>query len=193
VCSFPDRRAIAQRAALVALVASALVAVPRSGEAYRKGPPPGHTGGFDEPTCATCHHGDPLNEPGGVLRIEVPPTFVPGAELELEVRLARAGMRRAGFQLSARYADGGQAGELLATGAAVQLVAAHPVAYAAHTTAGSTLESAGEARWRLRWRAPAGPRGTVVFHVTANAADDDDSELGDLVYAGSAISRPRVG
>jgi hypothetical protein len=130
----------------------------------------------------------------GAILATPPATFLAGAEHELEVRLARPGMRRAGFQLSVRHADGrlagSQAGELLATGTEVQLVAAHPVAYATHTSAGSAVDAAGEARWRLRWRAPAAPSGAVVFHATANAADDDDSALGDLVYAGSEVSRP---
>jgi hypothetical protein len=176
------------------VIAGAILAVPRAGEAHRDRPPPAHTGGFDEPTCASCHLGDPVNAPGGRLRIAVPPTFVPGAEHQIEVRLARAGTKRAGFQLSVRHADGGlaggQAGALLASGSEVQLVATHPVAYAAHTEAGTALEAAGEARWRLRWRAPAAPGGAVVFHATANAADDDDSALGDFVYAASAVSSP---
>ena len=47
------------------------------------------------------------------------------------------------------------------------------------------------ARWRLCWRAPVGAAASaVVFHAAANAADYDDSELGDRVFVASATSRP---
>ena len=85
--------------ALAALGAS-LAAVPR----YKGGPPPGHTGGFGEPTCRACHSDSGLNELGGDLSIGgVPAAFEPGRRYELEVVLRRAGMLRAGFQLAARY------------------------------------------------------------------------------------------
>ncbi len=38
------------------------------------------------------------------------------------------------------------------------------------------------AHWRIRWTAPAHPRGAVVFHLAANAANDDESPLGDFIY-----------
>jgi hypothetical protein len=39
-------------------------------------------------------------------------------------------------------------------------------------------------RWTFRWTAPAdAPGRAVVFHVAANAANDDDSPLGDFIYA----------
>jgi hypothetical protein len=31
----------------------------------------------------------------------------------------------------------------------------------------------------------------VVFHLAANAGNDDDSKFGDFVYLASAVSRPR--
>jgi hypothetical protein len=61
------------------------------------------------------------------------------------------------------------------------------IQYAQHTEAGSRLETAGHARWTIEWTAPAGDGGTAVFHVVANAANDDDSEFGDHIYADSLI------
>jgi hypothetical protein len=75
----------------------------------------------------------------------------------------------------------------------VQVIAAHDVAYAAHTAAGAAQARGGEVRWRVRWRAPSKAAGPVVFHLAANAGNagnDDDSELGDFVYLASAVSRP---
>jgi hypothetical protein len=181
-------------AALLALVAVVALATPRDGRGFSDGPPPRVSGDFGGPTCRVCHRGEELNAPGGTLELVAPASWAPGSEHVLEVRLARAGMRRAGFQLTARWADGpqvkGQAGELAAEGNRVQLVAAHDVAWAAHTRGSSRVGKDGEARWSVRWTAPAEATGPVVFHVAANAGNDDDSELGDFVYTAVARSEP---
>ena len=163
--------------------------------AYHDPPPPAHPGGFGEPTCATCHRGADLDAPGGSLELVVPARHQAGEEYVIEVRLVRSATARAGFALSARFAEGEvagrQAGELATTSPAVRVVAAHDVSYAGHTAAGSSAALVdGGAEWRLRWRAPGSPRGPVVFHLAVNAGNDDDSELGDFVYLATALSRP---
>jgi hypothetical protein len=192
------RRGAPRVAALAAACALALATAPRAGLGYVDGPPPAHTGGFGEPTCDTCHSGAAVDSGGVALQVIAPSTFTPGAEHGIEVRLVQPGMRRAGFQLSARFAGGAlagrQAGELVAAGPPeppVRVVAAHAVSYAGHTLASAEPIDGGTARWRLRWHAPAGAAvSAVVFHAAANAADYDDSELGDRVYVASATSRP---
>src|SRR2546426_4300103 len=96
------------------LAVAATVAAARSGrgrKANYDGPPVAHTGGFGEPTCRACHQGEPLNEPGGSLRIEgLPQRYEPGRAYMLTVVLRRSGMGRAGFELSTRVADGQEAG-----------------------------------------------------------------------------------
>ena len=155
---------------------------------FKTGPPPGHTGGFGEPTCRACHSDAGLNEPGGELALTgAPAGYAPGRTYELEVVLRRAGMLRAGFQLAARFADGPAAGTpagVLAPGdgrsMVIQDTLSH-VSYIEHNLAGTAL--AGDAgRWKLRWTAPTNARGAVVFNVAGNAANDDDSPLGDFIY-----------
>ena len=192
------RRRCARAAAVAGVCALALAGAPRAGRGYVDGPPPAHTGGFGEPTCAACHLGATVDSTGGSLQVTAPATFTPGGEHAVEVRLVRAGMRRAGFQLSARFAGGPlagqQAGELVPAEPPeppVQVVTAHTVSYAGHTPATAERIEGGTALWRLRWRAPVGAAASaVVFHAAANAADYDDSELGDRVYVASATSRP---
>lgn len=156
------------------------------GRTYPVGAPPGHTGGFGEPTCQACHFGAELNEPGGSLEIAgLPERYTPGETYRLIVRLRRAEMRAAGFQLSARTASGAQAGALAATDgtAAVQLHAPSGVQYAGHTERGSRPAAPGAAEWIVCWTAPATPAGPVTFSAAANAGDGDTSPLGDYVYA----------
>jgi hypothetical protein len=162
-----------------------LAAVP----VFKTGPPAGHTGGFGEPTCRACHSDAGLNEPGGVLTITGAPTgYVPGRTYELEVVLRRAGMLRGGFQLAARFADGVAAGTQagdLAPGDARSGVIADTVSrvrYIEHNLAGTAL--VGDAgRWWVSWTAPAKAGEVVVFNAAGNAANDDDSPLGDFIYA----------
>ena len=157
---------------------------------FKNGPPPAHTGGFGEPTCRECHSDSDLNEPGGTLAIGgVPRSYVPGRAYELEIILRRAGMLRAGFQLAARYETGDSpgrpAGTLAPTDGRTAVVwdTTTHVSYIEHTFPGSNVTGA-RTRWTIRWTAPAAPAppGAVIFHVAANAANDDDSPLGDFIY-----------
>jgi hypothetical protein len=181
--------------ALAALSAALTLAARPS--PFKEGPPPAHTGGFGEPTCRQCHADAGLNEPGGRLAIAgIPSSYVAGRTYELAVSLERDGMLRAGFQLAARFAAGDragtQAGVLSPVDARTTIVAdsVSHVSYIEHTLAGTALGAGpGAARWTFRWTAPTAGRGAVVLHVAANAANDDDSPLGDFIYT-SAVQVP---
>ena len=151
---------------------------------YRDGPPPAHTGGFGEPTCRACHADNPLNDPAGSLAITgVPAVYAPGDTHRVTIFLRRAGMRRAGFQLSARFSDGRQAGTLRVVDSMATITGgATEVRYVHHTRAGSRLSRADTAQWTLEWVAPRRAPDVVEFHVAANAANDDNSEFGDFIY-----------
>lgn len=163
------------------------------GAAYPRGAPPGVTGGFGEPTCLLCHFGGEVNEAGGSLAIDgLPERYTPGETYRLIVRLRRAEMGAAGFQLSARTAAGAQAGELAAGGMQTQVEAgAGGVRYAGHTDAGSSPAAPGAAEWTVDWTAPARAAGPVQFHAAANAGDGDSSPQGDYVYAAETAVSPR--
>ncbi len=155
-------------------------------------PPLAHTGGFGEPTCRACHaDGDPMGAPDGGFAITgLPARFEPGRTYAIVLVLERPGLRRAGFQAAVRFAPGEpsearQAGTLApddGTRAAVERDTAVGVDYAHHTLAGTAQPRPGSARWVIRWTAPA-VREAVVVHAVAVAADDDNSSLGDEVYA----------
>jgi hypothetical protein len=170
---------------------------PAARQRWSDGPVPGYTGGFGEPTCTTCHFDAPAELTEDELTIEgVPGRFEPGTRYELAVVLRDPRLERAGFQLAARYADGPeqgrQAGELSALGERAEVIAhgEPPVLYARQTREGARPEEPGSARWTLAWTAPEDPSAAVVFHAAANAANYDDSELGDVVHSGSVRSEP---
>lgn len=164
--------------------------VPASGSvvarAHAEMPPPGHTGGFGEPTCQTCHAEFPLNEPGGVLRLEgLPRAYHPGREYPLTVVLEVPETIRAGFQLSSRTAAGDQAGTWGLPSPSVSVVDSAGVSYAFGTEVAGKPESPDRAVWTVHWTAPRS--GLVHFHLAANSANGDDSPFGDLVYATEII------
>lgn len=192
-----ESRGAGWRAAALALV---LVGAPAAlPHAYLDGPPAAHTGGFGEPTCRACHFGSPLNEPAGELSVDgLPPRLSPsGSVLDLVVRLARPGLRRGGFQLSARWAAGPaageQAGRFRLPDGRTRADSASGVVYVHHSEPGSRAASTDSLRWRIRWRPPRKPEHPVVVHVSANAANDDASEFGDHVYADSVVLAPSDG
>lgn len=151
---------------------------------YAEDPPLAHTGGFGEPTCQACHFDQPLNAPDGSLTLTgVPDQYVPEVAYRITVALRRPDIGRGGFELSARFPDGAQAGTLRSTTDRVNVSTegALGVQYAHHTATGATPTAPELASWTLEWVAPTQPD-SVVFHVSANAANFDASEFGDFVY-----------
>lgn len=183
------------RFAVVAAVT--LGAVPLALYASASDVVPARTGGFGEMTCQQCHWENPLNEPSGRLTLDgIPGTYTPGEQYLITVTLARPGLSRAGFQLSAREdvmaMNAGHDAGLIepADEALVQTVQddAKRVTYAEHTRLGSRLKMEGSQQWQVRWTAP-DARVNVVFHAAANASNDDASPLGDFIYTATANTR----
>ena len=190
---------------MIALVAAAAVLATAIGvaagtprplppPAYAGGSPPGFSGGFREEACDACHFSAKLNTGPGALTIAgVPERYVPGARVPVTVTLARDAMTMAGFQLTVRFADGGaQAGTLEAApddDARIAVERQGNVQYAGQRQAGTTLATAGVARWSVVWTAPASG-GPVTFHAAANAANGDGTAEGDFVHTSSAQSVP---
>ncbi|MCG8467065.1 MAG: hypothetical protein MJB57_02515 [Gemmatimonadetes bacterium] len=162
------------------------------------GPPPGHTGGFGEPTCAECHTGLPLNEPGGTLEVVgIGGRFEPGATYPVTIRLRSFDMGAAGFQAALRWTEGSgrgtSAGALSASEPGTTIVEneAGDIHYAQHTAEGIGIEG-DLASWSFDWTAPA-EGGSVALHVAANSGNGDNSPLDDLIYTLEATIEPEGG
>ena len=190
------RSTAAALAAALALVGAA-AAVPALNT---EGPPPGHTGGFYEPTCVACHEGNDVNAFGGRVSIEgLPHEYERGESYLLTVVVAADETSLAGFQLAARYGGGAgwgrEAGELVPIDTRVTVTRGeNGVPYAHHTREGSGTSVPDLATWSLEWIAPL-EGGPVALHVAANSGNGDNSPLGDLVYTSEVtvlpVRRPR--
>lgn len=160
--------------------------------AYAEGAPPGFSGGFKEESCHACHfHAEPNSGPGRVTIEGVPATFAPGERYTLTITLRRAGMKLAGFQLAARFRDSGAQAGTIAPGPGdaerVGVETQAGVHYAGQKKVGAPVSAADAAKWTIVWTAPESG-GPVIFHVSANAADGNESTDGDFVYTSAAQS-----
>src|SRR5256885_9066778 len=82
---------------ILSLVAAFSILLPLAAGAFKEGPYPNVTGGFGEQSCHSCHLDNPVNAPGGRLRIDgVPPAYVPGEAYRITVAIAREGLERGG-------------------------------------------------------------------------------------------------
>jgi hypothetical protein len=153
------------------------------------GPAPAHTGGFGEPTCHACHRDNALNEATGVVQLDsLPSVYQPGRVYRLTLSLKHAELARAGFQLSARFEDGSNAGSFrLPDTALLRVQRSRNIDYLSHTVAGTQQVAGRIARWQFEWIAPASQQ-RVWFHVAANVANNDASEFGDRIFTATLVS-----
>jgi hypothetical protein len=152
---------------------------------------PARTGGFGEMTCHQCHSNHPLNDPTGRLTLAgVPASYTPGQRYLITVTVEQPQLVRAGFQLSARFDSGANAGMFQATDERVEVIPddAGRITYAQHSPAGADGSEAGQRRWALEWVAPPVTM-PVVFHLAANAANGDGLSRGDFIYTATTTSR----
>lgn len=169
-------------------------------------PEPGFTGAtrFSPPenSCVECHTGGNANSgPGNVqLRLNgVAPTasttYAPGTAIPIQIVITDTGggRQRWGFELSARFASGAQAGTLTASGSNTTTQqgtfgAQSQVTYASHLNAvrqpGTTFT------YTINWTAPASGSGPVIFNVAANAANGDVTSNGDRIYTAEFTVNP---
>jgi hypothetical protein len=162
---------------LAGLASASLAALP-SAQAFPEGALLGHTGGFGEESCASCHFGGAQGD-DITLRVDGPNIYEPGERYRFFVRVMDASAAVAGFQLSARFEDGRNAGMLEAQAEGSQTGALDEVTYASHTTP-LRLED-GEAVWEIDWIAPDSLGGPVVIHAASVSGADDQSPIGDNV------------
>ncbi len=151
--------------------------------AFHDGPPARVTGGFGEDSCFACHWDGQENDGPGELWVGgLPANVEPGAAYHLQVKVARPGMKVAGFQLAVRHRDATQAGDLTVPGdeeGRVVIISDRDVQFAQHLSAGTSGVD-GEVRWDILWTAPSSGD-TIVLHVAAVAGDGDASQMGDHV------------
>lgn len=174
----------------LAAAAFAAAALPASALAEPDGALLGHTGGFGEETCAACHFAGESAENLDAAFEDAADLYEPGERYEFFVSLADSSADVAGFQLSARFEDGAQAGtlETLDDGAAVE--EEDGVQYATHTEPREPGED-GRYRFKVRWTAPEDAASPVTLNAAAVTAVEDMSPVGDNAHEIETEIAPR--
>lgn len=153
------------------------------------------TGGFGEQTCRSCHFDYDLNMEGGSLTIEgFSRTYEPGNRYEVTVTIHSERLELGGFQMTARFEDGTQAGKFSWQGDRLMFTPSASVTgdvqYLQHSREGTSPTGEREIRWTFTWTAPEKENGQVIINVAANAGNNDDSSFGDWIYAEKLILEP---
>lgn len=170
---------------ILAIYLAVLSGIAGKGRAYPDHPLPGHTGGFGEPSCHTCHFDYPPNEPGGRLSVRVLPSEDDSTSNTITVSLEHPEMKRAGFQAAVRSESGEQHGRLYSIDERTVVTELDGIQYVHHTLDGTNLTDEGKAVWTFGWTPSRIPRVPILIHVAANASNDDASEFGDIIYTDS--------
>jgi hypothetical protein len=161
--------------------------LPSAASAYSGGPPDrlANNPPLYE-NCTVCHFSFELNSGDGALELQgLPAEYHPGQLYTLTVMLADPGPTRWGFELTVLddadfYAEGGS---LLVTDPVHTQLSGNIEGtedYLKHTSTGTYRGTGGGASWTFDWLAPDLP--SVTFYVVGNAADADDSFIGDYIY-----------
>ena len=175
-------RAVCYRNCALLKATLLLVVAPLILYAFSGFPPLAHTGGFGEPTCRVCHDGGG----GGRVTIGQPETYTPGATVPISVTIESNSRSRWGFELSARFQNGTQAGNLVG-GNNVAVGTFRGVQYAAHAPA--VTQPGNSFTYTVMWTAPPDASGgSVVFHAAGNGANGDGTSSGDNIFTTFAFS-----
>lgn len=166
--------------------------------ANSSGPPLSRTGAPSEQTCAAsgCHTGSAVNSGGGTLTIAgLPANYALNQEYDITITLSQSGRSRFGFQATVIDDTGKEAGTLTVTDSARTqafpgTVGANLRRYINHTFTGSS--GSNQISWSFRWKAPATAVGKITIYAAGNAANNNGSTGGDLIYTTSASAQPQV-
>jgi uncharacterized protein (TIGR03437 family) len=182
------------------LIAALVFAVPGLIYAYPEGPDAGVAGVPGEWSCSQCHIGKfgsgsvSTSFPAGL-------TYTPGVAQHLVVTIADPVQKRWGFQLTARQANNSkaQAGSFTpGADAFTQLVCTQttfqaqifgsscpssmPLQYIEQTLVGTRPGMRSPVSFQFDWTPPVTDVGSIVIYVAANAANGDNTVMGDHIY-----------
>lgn len=175
----------------IAVVGAGLIATAGGETMFSSGPQDGRSGAPGEGLCTDCHSGTANSGSGSVSITGVPAGYSLNTTYSLTVTLSDPTQQRWGFELTAIDAAGDGAGAFTVTDAVnTQLSdnAAPARDYMKQTSTGTYAGTGGSASWQFDWTAPATDVGTVTFYVAGNAANNNGSTSGDLVYTASEES-----
>jgi uncharacterized protein (TIGR03437 family) len=172
---------------------------------FSSGPVPFVTGNPQDNQGATCsqsgcHLGTSVNGGGG--KIQITPeaaTWTPGQPQKITVTISDPVQRAWGFELTARFADNTQAGDLASTDSTTFVQCADGSIKRTTCPAGLNLQfvqhtapktGTGSGSFTFQWTPPGSGAGPVTIYAAGNAANNNANETGDHIYTASIPLTP---
>jgi uncharacterized protein (TIGR03437 family) len=147
-------------------------------------PPLSFTGGFSEPNCTQCHTGTVNPSGGSVAVVGAPAVYTPGSTIPIQVQIVDASAASWGFELSARFTNGSQAGSFTPNSTVSVRTGSwdgFAVQYASQGTA--AVQTGSSFTFTVNWTAPADSTGgEIVFDAAGMAATSDPGTPGGRTY-----------
>jgi hypothetical protein len=146
------------------------------------GAPAGFTGSpGDGANCVSCHGGTATVQSGWITSDVPAGGYVPGATYTITATASHSTFNRFGFQISPQNNSGALLGTLVVTNSTETQRVGAGGKYITHKTAGTT-GSGNSKTWTFNWIAPAAGTGNVTFYGAFNAANNNGTQTGDVIY-----------
>lgn len=150
-----------------------------SGFSNSNTPPASRTGAPGESTCQSCHGGAALNNSSATAWLVVGDSvdhYKPDSTYIVTVNIASSDITRTrfGFEATVQDLNGDFAGAFSLVSTAN--TARPTTKYVSHKNASSNR------KWTFKWKAPTDGTGDISFYMSANAANNDQDDIGDYIY-----------
>jgi hypothetical protein len=160
--------------------------------AFSSGPPASFSGAPGESDCTACHEGTANSGTGSLTISGVPLNYVPNRQYQITVTLSQQQAVLFGFQLTAIDNQGRRAGSFSLipqspsqTQIVQGVVGGNQRSYVEHTSDGTIPTQFDTKSWTFIWNAPNRQLGKVTFYFAGNAANGDQTPIGDFIYTRS--------
>jgi hypothetical protein len=154
--------------------------------AFSSGPGNGLTNAPGEANCTNCHNTSGLNSGSGSLGLAgIAAEYNPAEAYTLQVTVADPSALRWGFEFTILDAAGASAGVPAPLDGTTRVSATGNRTYVTHTSAGTSPGTTGSRTWQVSWTAPATGTGNLTLYMAGNAANNNNANTGDRIYATS--------
>jgi len=151
--------------------------------AFTAGPPAGNTGSpLDGQDCSFCHTPLPAGHVQNWISSNIPTAgYTPGETYTVAVSALTIVAVKMGFQITSETQVAKAGTFIITDDTRTQLKNNFTVT---HTAQGTTVTGLPNT-WTMSWMAPESGTGPVTFYAAVNETNNDNSNVGDLIYVSS--------
>ena len=151
------------------------------------GPPTGYTSAPSENNCTSCHSGSLISSGSNWNNISLSGNFsgngyLPDSTYTIKIAYSQSGINKWGFEATILDATNTKAGTLVTASGRTQKSSTSRE-YVYQTSSGTASTSTNATDWTFTWKAPSKNIGPLTVYVNLNAANGDNGDGGDQIYA----------